>query len=797
MTTYKVAIVGSGPAGISAATRAASMGMSHVLLERAPQLSNTIFKYQKGKYIMATPDALPLRTDVKFEADSREAILESWTARVNDLGVNVQYNAEVTAIEGAQGSFTVQLASGETVQAENVVVAIGLQGNLRKMGVDGEDDGLVDYQLDDPKEYWDKDIVVIGAGDAAIENAVALAQNENRVTIVNRKREFARAKPGNISLILGAIKDEMIECAYNTNPVRMQDGAIVLKGPEGEQIVRADRVIARLGAIAPRKFIEAIGGVFEEGADFPRVSENYESDRPGIYYVGALAGYPLIKHCLNQGYEVIQSIAGQPVDGADIPMLTEKFSSMLQGRSVYDLLNEVRDTVSLFNGLTILQLREFLLEADIQTHEPGGKIIRKGEAGDSLFVIVRGDVDIPISDAVSFTVPQGSFFGEMGLVMGRRRNSDALGGKGGTSVIEIPRNAALKLIASSATARKTLMDTIVLRKMQTFLSPGLTPEDLKEVLDTYEVINFSRGEALMQEGDEADAVYVVQSGSTAVTKEFGGKDVVLAYLPAGSLVGETALLNDAPRNATVRASVGVEALKIRKDVFQRLLDSKPKVRQIVQKVSADRAASTGARASGNEAKSKIVDFLMQNGIGEATNAIAIDNKLCVRCDMCETACAETHDGIPRLNRAAGPTYSARDAQAQVHIPISCRHCEHPHCMADCPPNALYRSPGGAVQINDTCIGCGNCARNCPYDAIQLSASPRKRGNLLTWLLFGAGDSPGKRRPAQKSKENKELARKCDLCEDVRGGPACVRACPTGAIIRIGPEGLIKKIQDAA
>ena len=77
MTTYKVAIVGSGPAGISAATRAASLGLSHVLLERAPQLSNTIFKYQKGKYIMATPDSLPLRTEVHFEAESRENILES------------------------------------------------------------------------------------------------------------------------------------------------------------------------------------------------------------------------------------------------------------------------------------------------------------------------------------------------------------------------------------------------------------------------------------------------------------------------------------------------------------------------------------------------------------------------------------------------------------------------------------------------------------------------------------------------------------------------------------------------
>ena len=797
MTIHKVAIVGSGPAGISAATRAASMGLSHVLLERAPQLSNTIFKYQKGKYIMATPDSLPLRTEVHFEADARENILDSWTNRVNELGVNVQYNAEVTGIEGEKGNFTLRLASGDSVQAEAVVIAIGLQGNLRKMGVPGEDDGLVDYQLDDPKDYWDKDIVVVGAGDAAIENAVALANNENRVTIVNRRREFARAKPGNISLIMNSIKDEVIECAYNSNPVRVEGNTIVLKGPEGEQIVRADKVIARLGAIAPRKFIESIGGVFEDGADFPRVSESYESDCEGIYYVGALAGYPLIKHCLNQGYEVIQTIAGQPVDGADIPTLTEKLAPLLEGRSVHEALNEVRDAVGIFNGLTILQLREFLLEADIQHHPRGSTIIRKGDAGDSLFVIVRGEVEIPINESVSFDVPQGAFFGEMGLVMGRRRSSDAIGGMAGATVIEIPRNAALKLIASSASARKTMMDTIVLRKMQTFLSPELTQFDLKEVMDTYEIVNFSRGEALMEEGDEADAVYVVQSGSTAVTKNFGGKDVVLAYLPAGSMVGEAALLNNAPRNATVRAAVGVEALRINKDVFLRLMNAKPKVRDIVQKVAADRASATSERASGNAAKSKIVDFLMANGLGEATNAIAIDNKLCVRCDYCEKACAETHDGIPRLNRAAGPTFSSRDAQAQVHIPISCRHCEHPHCMADCPPNALYRTTSGAVQINDTCIGCGNCARNCPYDAIQLSAAPKKRGNLLTWLLFGVGDDPGQRKPAVKTKENKEVARKCDLCEDVHGGPACVRACPTGAIIRIGPEGLIKKIQDAA
>lgn len=791
MTKYKVAIIGSGPAGISAATRAASLGLTHVLIERAPQLSNTIFKYQKGKYIMATPDSLPLRTEVHFEAETRENVLDSWTNRVNELGVNVQYGAEVTKVEGERGNFVVQLSNGSSVEAETVVIAIGLQGNLRKMGVDGEDNGLTEYQLDDPKDYWDKDVVVIGAGDAAIENAVALANNENRVTIVNRKREFARAKPGNISLIMAAIKDEIIDCVYNANPARVEENAIVLKTPEGERMVRADRVIARLGAIAPRKFIESIGGVFEDGADFPRVSETYESDNPGIYYIGALAGYPLIKHCLNQGYEVIQTIAGQPVDGADIPMLAEKFRDISQGRSVHDVLHEIRDNIALFRGLTVLQLREFLLDADVSMKKPSEMIIKKGEAGDSLFMVLRGSVDIPVGPDKTFTIHQGSFFGEMGLVMGRRRSSDALASPdGGAVVIEVPRTAALKLLASSATARKMMTDLIVLRKLQTFLSPDLDIRDLQEIMETYEVVQFSRGEMLMEEGADADAVYVIQSGSCAITKEIEGKDVVINYVPAGNLLGEMALLNNAPRNATVRAAIGVEAIRIDAHLFKQLLERKQKLRAIVQTIAEERAAGAGARTTANDQKSRIVDFLMANGIGEATNAIAIDNKLCVRCDYCEKACAETHDGISRLDREAGPTY------AELHIPISCRHCEHPHCMADCPPNALYRTPGGAVNVNDTCIGCGNCARNCPYDAIRLSAKPKKRGFLMSWLLFGIGDEPGMRKPAVKSKENKEMARKCDLCEDVKGGPACVRACPTGAIIRIGPEALLEKIQEA-
>jgi trigger factor len=86
----------------------------------------------------------------------------------------------VTAISGERGSFALSLAGGGTVNAEAVVLAIGLQGNLRKLGAPGENLPIVQYQLDDPKEYEDETIVVVGAGDAAIENALGLAE-QNRV----------------------------------------------------------------------------------------------------------------------------------------------------------------------------------------------------------------------------------------------------------------------------------------------------------------------------------------------------------------------------------------------------------------------------------------------------------------------------------------------------------------------------------------------------------------------------------------------------------------------------------------
>ena len=207
----EIAVIGAGPGGLSAAARCAESGIDHVLLESSPKVANTIQKYQKGKHVMAEPGVLPLRSPIVFDAGKREEILDNWETGIDNLGVNIKYGAEVKSISGEKGNFTIGLISGDDIQAKHIILGIGMQGNPRQLGVPGDQAEWVQYQLDDPDEYKDESIAVVGAGDAAIENAIALSKN-NKVYIINRKDEFARAKEGNLNLITSAIDAETIEC---------------------------------------------------------------------------------------------------------------------------------------------------------------------------------------------------------------------------------------------------------------------------------------------------------------------------------------------------------------------------------------------------------------------------------------------------------------------------------------------------------------------------------------------------------------------------------------------------------
>ena len=831
--TCRIAIVGSGPAGLSAAARAAQLGLSHVLIEKTDHLSDTIYKYQKGKHVMATPSQLVLRSDLDFDAGKREAILGTWDEQVAAAKVNVRYKAEVLSIQGTgdaiSGSvmkivtrkrdgtsettevqrhappYLIKLSDGGEVLADAVVLAIGTQGNPNLMRGPGSDLPHIQYQLDDPKEYIDEHITVIGTGDAGIENAMGLAEDaeqRNVVTIVNRGAEFPTAKDANVKGLLAARDAGKLHIQYNSETKMVEPGWITFTTRDGEERIRCDRIIARIGSAPPRGFVESCGIEFTSGdrLAFPKLSPVFESTAPGIFVIGALAGYPLIKHCMNQGHDVVEFINGNTsLKPADEPILEAKFKDLPGNRSVADWLEFLRSNIAILEGMNPLQMREFMLDSQARAYRKGQVIFERNEPGSSLFAIAEGGVAVQVNPAdPSITVPigKGSIFGEVGLISGRKRGATIVAAED-TICVEISRTAALKLQSSVPAAKRAIERISTERQLLQMFGSGLTSEDLKDVLDTARIEQVPAGKAVIEEGDEGTDIFVIRQGSMVVEKKIGGKPVFLNYLPAGSYVGEMAVIAGGKRTASVRAAIKSEVIRIDGPSFRALLDAKPK---LLAKATADMAERQNLNAfveSKKDSFSNVVDmysnvanFLIENGIGEATDVLLIDENLCVGCDNCEKACADSHEGLSRLDREAGKTY------AHLHVPTSCRHCEHPHCMADCPPNAIHRGPDGEVYINDTCIGCGNCQRNCPYGVIRMDAVPPPKPSLLQWLLFGKGPGPGE--PSKKwsyanaepGVEKAKKAIKCDMCSGIEGGPACVRACPTGAAIRVSPESFL-------
>jgi CRP-like cAMP-binding protein/thioredoxin reductase len=791
---FKIAVIGSGPAGLSAAARAAELGLSHVLLEAEPHLSNTIFRYQKGKYVMAEPAVLPLRSPVSFAAGKREPILETWNREAAGLKINLRLRSEVTAVSGGRGAFNLKLGDGSVILAGHVVLAIGLQGNIRKLGCPGEDADFVQYQLDDPEEYVDETIVVIGAGDAAIENAIALSER-NKVIIVNRRDEFDRAKSANNAAILKAIADGRIQCFYNSGPRKAEAqgdkrprGLVVLNTASGEVHLPCDRVIARLGATPPRKFVESCGVVFPtpDPTSLPAVSGTYESNVPGLHIIGALAGFPLIKQAMNQGYEVIEFIEGHAVEPADEPLLREKFRALPGFRTVDAALELVQKRVPVLAPLTRLQLREFLLDSEVRTPRAGETIFERNDYTDSFYSIVDGQVEIELSandPSRTVTLGAGEFFGEMSLISGRRRSATVRAGSG-CVVVETPRRSMNKLIYSVPAVKRVIDESYIRRAIQAAIAPQRPPAALKDLIASASVLAFKPGETLFREGEAGDSLHLIRKGSVTISRHMDGRDVVLAYVPAGQYVGEMSLISDLPRSATVTAAVATETIRIDGAAFKHLIETDAPVRARVEETFRRRLARNVLALQQPE-RGGVIGFLMAQGVGEATDVLLIDESLCVRCDQCEKACADTHGGLSRLDRAAGPTFE------NLHVPTSCRHCEHPHCMKDCPPDAIKRAPNGEVYISDACIGCGNCQRNCPYGVIQMGVENKSRPSLWRWMLFGGREPGADRHDHHAHSDAPKKAAKCDMCKGLRGGPACVRACPTGAARRVSPEQFLR------
>ena len=152
--------------------------------------------------------------------------------------------------------------------------------------------------------------------------------------------------------------------------------------------------------------------------------------------------------------------------------------------------------------------------------------------------------------------------------------------------------------------------------------------------------------------------------------------------------------------------------------------------------------------------------------------------LCIGCRTCMIGCVVEHEGRrifeidpdgydfnPRLHMVK---------TAKISVPVQCKHCENPACMAACPVNCIKVINDAVVIDTDSCIGCKSCVQACPFGAIDMVSK------------IGTSQADGSMRV---------VANKCDLCVGTGNGPACVRVCPTSALTLVDEEKLKEVVCD--
>ncbi len=457
------------------------------------------------------------------------------------------------------------------------------------------------------------------------------------------------------------------------------------------------------------------------------------------------------------------------------------------------------------------------------TYEPGEEIVREGEwGGDCFFFVIEGVADVFVKRGYAKVgeLPPGSLFGEMSVLANLPRSSTVSAPSAvPVLVLEVQRQALPFL-------RKLPQFAAVLDKAYRRNSRAVFLQDVgvatrldAEALGKLSTISqfrvYEPGHVLFQEGEAIRRLFILKTGWLKLRKaseesqsEADAADwAALAheeYLGAGHCLGLEGAASELawPQTGTLltRAEVlevSVTLLRetgaLSEDINTALKKLAPAAEQAYQRQPLPIAATQSA--------------LIRSGVAATASLLAIDARTCIRCGNCAAACQDLH-GQSRLSlkgfsltRPASLTppaawpLSLRPSLQPLLIPSACHHCRQPDCLTGCPVNAIKVLPEGRVEIDaQTCIGCGDCAALCPYDAITLVAREEAVGEGETGRE-GEGEGEGETGELSGSAiEAARVAVKCDLCvgaacnADARKPHihGCEENCPTGALRRVVP-----------
>jgi len=253
-----VLIVGAGPAGLSASLTAHQHELRYLALEQG-EIASTIRHYPRHKLVMAEPVNIPLYGNLYIGDGSKDALLAVWETIIKSTGLRIRTHERVESVRTEGETFLIGSSLGE-YRARMVVLAMGKQGVPRKLGVPGEESTKVFYRLIEAEGYSNRDLLVVGGGDSALEAAVGLSRiNDNRVTLSYRGTSFKRARDRNREKLEAQQAAGKVQVMLESEVVEIGPNAVRLTSAGKNIEIRNDFVFVMIGGESPEDFLRRSG----------------------------------------------------------------------------------------------------------------------------------------------------------------------------------------------------------------------------------------------------------------------------------------------------------------------------------------------------------------------------------------------------------------------------------------------------------------------------------------------------------------------------------------------------------
>src|SRR6266478_4746929 len=466
--------------------------------------------------------------------------------------------------------------------------------------------------------------------------------------------------------------------------------------------------------------------------------------------------------------------------------------------------------------------------ARLLTYAPGEAIISEGEwGGNTFYISVAGDLHVFVADESGErknvgTVPPGTLFGEMSILAGIPRNATIAAAPAGgeVTILEMVRPAlrllrSLKKFAEKVDATYRLHGLgNAITTLQEETGDALSAIELIALGNLAQFMAYGKHHLLVEEGKPIDRLFLIRNGwvrGVPIYQNVSESTAQSALIPedflgAGNCLGLEALSGQATWQYSASLMARTEVLEI----SLAELRADRELCERVQKAFAGFSVADDDTSLQARAETKVLaaaEKEISTGIVDAVNLLVMDMDLCIRCGNCSLACHKVHGQSRLLRRGIHierPRQIGKEATQHALAPSVCMHCKDPECLTGCPTGAIFRDPKGQVDINMlTCIGCFDCATQCPYNAITMvprAGSPTVPLDLKSRInnLF----SFNVQKPAAAVESDDMVAIKCNLCESTPLNPggalrpaySCEENCPTGALVRVNPQEYFGEIE---